>query len=821
MAAGLSSAATMIPRCKEQCGPGWATASPGCSGDEAIWPVYAALVLCAQPSVRVLGPVALVTADGLVPLAGSLPRGLLAVVALESPRPVSVDRLSALLWGDDAPAGVKAALQQIASRLRRSLEAAGMAGALRAVPPGYALEIDAGAIDVRVFRAAVRAGCEARRIGDHDAAATEFSRGLELWRGAAFADLVDLPLATVLAPGLDEERWKTEELRAEALLAAGRPGDVATLLSAVTSEAPLRERLWVLQAQALAASGHPADAIRCVRAGIAVIAAELGVPPGPELASLEETLRRQPVVVPPSGGASIVVSAAHNGLLDAALRRALANAESAAVAAGARLGHDEAVRQWQRALELLDSVDPADDAHRLRLLLGLGEAHNTASLDAEAREVFLEAMSVAHRLGDAPGLAWATLGYCSDRTSFAPPPQQTQMLTEALDGLEPGESLLRGRLLGRLATEQYWVGSVERTYELAQAAMREAEAAGDDAGRLLAHYAMAFGCWTPDRTVQLVEVCETYLDDARRAGDHRHELLAHRWLVPAVVELGDVDRGWREAQTAMEMAEELGLSVQQWVSRVIAASTLLIVGDLERAEELATEGLALGSVSEPEVALDFVSLFMWTLRWLQGRLAEIAPLVEQAAFGPGVDLARRLGLALTHAELGRIVDARRILDDISADDVDAMQKNTSWYISMAAMAEAAALTDHREAATVVFDRLRPHWDRIAITSVTATGPIAHHVGISAWTAGHREVALHMLGEAVEIADRVGAPVFGARSQLALAERLTAIGEVEPAWALARRAHATAVRLGLLGIEERAGRLYPRVLLTSTSPPRRQ
>ena len=44
----------------------------------------------------------------------------------------------------------------------------------------------------------------------------------------------------------------------------------------------------------------------------------------------------------------------------------------------------------------------------------------------------------------------------------------------------------------------------------------------------------------------------------------------------------------------------------------------------------------------------------------------------------------------------------------------------------AAMAEAAAASSHGGAAQIAYDRLLPYRDRIAITSVTATGPVAHH-----------------------------------------------------------------------------------------------
>jgi tetratricopeptide (TPR) repeat protein len=377
-------------------------------------------------------------------------------------------------------------------------------------------------------------------------------------------------------------------------------------------------------------------------------------------------------------------------------------------------------------------------------------------------------------LGDGAGFAWAVLGYCSDRIAIAPPVEQAEMLVEALDGLDPGEHLLRGRLLARLATEMYWTSSPDRTLELAEQALVEATIADDTEGRLWAWYAMAFGHWTPTRADQLLTACETYLNEAEAAGDRTHQLLAHRWLVPIVTELGDIDRGAREAVAAIELADELGLAVQQWMARVIAASQQLVVGDLDRAEALAAEALMIGTGCEPETAFDYASIFTWTVHWLRGTLDEIVTLVEAVALVPGVDGTRRLALAQTYGELGRIDEATAILDQLSDDDLAELPHDTTWFISMASLAEAAAACQHVRAASFAFESLGPFQDRIAITSLTAVGPMAHYVGIAAWAAGHRKEAIGILTEAVTFGERVGTPVFAERSRRALAARLSSL-----------------------------------------------
>ena len=151
-----------------------------------------------------------------------------------------------------------------------------------------------------------------------------------------------------------------------------------------------------------------------------------------------------------------------------------------------------------------------------------------------------------------------------------------------------------------------------------------------------------------------------------------------------------------------------------------------------------------------------------------------------------------MGLALTRAEVGRLDESRAMLDVLTARDIDALPKDASWYIALAAMAETAAATNHTKIAGLVFERLRPYSDRIAITSVNSSGPVAHHIGVAAWAAGHHDAGLSALTDAVELADRCGAPVFGARSRLALAERLATRGDVARATSLAKAAHETAL-----------------------------
>jgi DNA-binding SARP family transcriptional activator len=729
--------------------------------------------------VRVLGPIEIVGPQGVATPTGLLPKAFLAVLALEAPRPVSIDRLSDLLWGDSPPRGTKVALQQLASRTRRALDAAGLVGVLKAVSPGYALVVDAEQVDLREFRSRARAADAHRRAGETEPAATLFNEALATWRGGALADLAELPMHSLLAPGIDNERDRAEEQRAECLLAVGRVAEAATFLAGATARSPLDEHLWALRAKALLADGRPVEAARIVQVAMALVTATLGVPPGPALVEMEQRLRHSAAPSIGTDGRALSAPApidstprrggeAAPPVLHEALRRALDRAERAAHAANERLAFDEAVRQWQRAIDMLDGIDPGDDLTRLRLLLGLGEAHNQVSLESEARASFREALTIARRLGDAAGFASAVLGYCSDHIGFASPVEQTALLNEALTLLPTRANRLRSRVLGRLATEVYWHGAVDRTLELANAALQEAEHADDPTCRLWARYALAFGCWTPDRIPQLLTVCTDYLADALACGDHFHEMMARRWLAPAAAELGDVARAIEESTAAVMLADDLGRAAQQWMNRVIAAPIAMLGGDLERAEALATEALAIGSAVEPATSIDYVGMNIWNIHWLRGGLDSIISLIEEVATHDGVGQARRFGLAFTFTELGRLDEARQLLVGLSGEDLDTVPRDASWFFTIGALAEAAAALGDVGLAAQAFDRLAPYCDRISVNSLTTLGPVAHQAGIAAWCCGRHDEARQLLKRAVEIADRAGAPLFAARSRSVLA-----------------------------------------------------
>ena len=237
---------------------------------------------------RLLGPVAAVGPGGELSLGPPRRYALLAALLLDAGVPVPVARLVDLLWDGDPPATAATMVHGAVAGLRRVLGPEMLATA----PGGYALRVAPERVDALRFEQLLAAG---RRdvATSPDRAATVLAQALDLWRGPALAG-VEAGFARDAAGRLDGLRVDCAELRAEAALAAGRPGDVVAELQELVTAHPLRERCATLLMRALHAAGRSADALAGYRRLRRDLVAELGVEPGPDARRAEAEILAPP-----------------------------------------------------------------------------------------------------------------------------------------------------------------------------------------------------------------------------------------------------------------------------------------------------------------------------------------------------------------------------------------------------------------------------------------------------------------------------------------------------------------------------------------------
>jgi SARP family transcriptional regulator, regulator of embCAB operon len=244
-------------------------------------------------SVQLLGPFAAWMGQRAVTPSAAKQSQILALLALNAGRVVTVATLAEELWGDAPPRSSATTLQTYVLHLRNRLAAAVPGGGTREYlgtrHSGYLL--DAGCqTDVEEFSRLARFGRQAAEAADHRAASDLLGRALALWRGPV---LVDVPLGRVLeleATSLEATRLGVLERRIEADLALRRHADLVGELTVLVARNPMNENFCALLMTALYRAGHAGRALESYRRLRTVLNNELGLEPCPRLQQLQQAV---------------------------------------------------------------------------------------------------------------------------------------------------------------------------------------------------------------------------------------------------------------------------------------------------------------------------------------------------------------------------------------------------------------------------------------------------------------------------------------------------------------------------------------------------
>jgi predicted ATPase/DNA-binding SARP family transcriptional activator len=231
----------------------------------------------------VLGPLEAQGVGGTVRLR-PLERRLVAALAAARPAAVGVDALVDALWSDRSPRSAVHTVRTHIGRARQVLDD----GFVVTVEGGYRLGDDV-AVDADAFVELSRMATATR---DSVRAVGLWASVLALWRGEPFADLADWPAAVAERARLTELVLVAQEEWCAARIAAGVTVETVADVEGLVEREPVRERRWALLMEALDAAGRRGEALRTFDRARRVLATELGVSPGHELAQLREALLR-------------------------------------------------------------------------------------------------------------------------------------------------------------------------------------------------------------------------------------------------------------------------------------------------------------------------------------------------------------------------------------------------------------------------------------------------------------------------------------------------------------------------------------------------
>jgi DNA-binding SARP family transcriptional activator len=626
-------------------------------------------------------------------------RRILARLALDAPRVVSVEELAAAVWEETHPAKARQALQNQISRLR----AVWGESIVRTAPAGYALRIPTDAqLLVGLASTAeevLGTGAAAEAFGHADAA-------LALWQGDPFEEIGHLPGVTAIRGTLDAARRGAEDLRLEAGIALGRVVWATSEAERLAAQDPLDERRQALRVRALLLAGQRGRSLAAATTARLLLRNELGVEPGHWLAAAEaEALGA--VSAAPHGTDSIPDSA----LSSLGPAEAISAAREVAAAANSSGEHQEAVRWITRALE----VAGADARTRLMLRIELGDAQRLAG-DPAHLGTLLDAAREALDAGQEDTIAaacFALLQLGATSTSGNQIPEVRAVIDRALPRITNPE--LRAPVLAAASLARSLVGLAARSRDLFIEAL-DTPVSEETRSRVLRFSYMALG--SPGDLELRRAAAQELTVLAERRGDPVDMFEAAQLRYSVALQDGDGEAA-RSAVDAMgQTIGRVGDTGRRWSLLFCRAAIAHLDGDDQKCEWLAAQAQQLFAPVSPARAAAAHAGQLIALRTTQGRLHTLAPLLTAfASEQPGIPAfhaAAALALAETdpesahrHAELA----------------LDLAQDDATWLAGHATGGRAATVVGDRLLCERYLERLLPWTGRGIWQGTCSFGPV--------------------------------------------------------------------------------------------------
>ncbi|GAA3041291.1 AfsR/SARP family transcriptional regulator [Streptomyces glomeratus] len=262
--------------------------------------------------IHVLGPMT-VFDEQLEPVVlAPKPRRLLALLAVNADRAVSVNSLMQELWGSNPPRTATATIQTYIGHVRRTLaealrvSVAEVAEEILVTEGGsYLLSTARVALDITEYERLAAAGSAAVQRGEFVQGSDLLRQAVALWRGPALVNVEAGELLGARIVHLDESKLCAEEQRVYADLQRGAHHTLVPELTELTARHPLHENFHRHLMLALYRSGRRAESLAVMRRLRSRLVEELGLEPSPFLVQMEQDiLRGEPSLDGPRLGAA-------------------------------------------------------------------------------------------------------------------------------------------------------------------------------------------------------------------------------------------------------------------------------------------------------------------------------------------------------------------------------------------------------------------------------------------------------------------------------------------------------------------------------------
>lgn len=460
--------------------------------------------------------------------------------------------------------------------------------------------------------------------------------------------------------------------------------------------------------------------------------------------------------------------------------KAVEYARRAAERANEVFAYEAAASFYELALQALEGT--ADARARVRIQIALGNTLTKAGENPEAAEALLQqAAKDARALGLSEELAHAACAF--EETSWRPGllgHAAARLLREALPGLGAGDSALKAQVLSHLTRALIFSGEIDEAMATHEEAVAMARRLGDTALLAAALRSVLSARWHPERFEKRVATTMEALRLSQQVGDREQALDAWSWRLFDLMELGEMRLRDAEFAAYARQADEIRQPFYQYIALSSRAMLSLFRGQLEESERHAKAALAFGKRMPSLDAAGIYGVQMFSIRREQGRLAELAPLVEHFVRATPEAATWRPGLALIFAELDRRDEARSEFEQLAADGFQGVTRDALWLMSMVYLADVCAYLGDAARADALYRLLAPYDGRNVVVgpNVACYGAVGRYLGMLAGVMGRWTEAERHFDAAIALNTRQGARPWLAHTRYRFAEMLLARGRSE-------------------------------------------
>jgi tetratricopeptide (TPR) repeat protein len=414
------------------------------------------------------------------------------------------------------------------------------------------------------------------------------------------------------------------------------------------------------------------------------------------------------------------------------------------------------------------------------LAAGARAQHVAGDLQA-SRQSFERAYQLAEQTGDWPSMALAALGlaglWVRERRTVTGAVLIEERLAHVLARLDAHDPLAL-RIRARLAGEDDYVRG---EHAAILAVLDEARAAADPVP-LAEALSIAHHCLLGPDHVQLRRQLAVELTKVSvRTGRRSDLLMGLLWQTVDAYSAGDRHAG-RLRNELLDQLHDRGHLAVGFVVSAIEVMLAIRSGRLGDAEALAASCAAAGAAAG-DVDHDWWSAAqLVTIRWYQGRLVELLPMLRERAYSPALSVVDESAVAALAVAAALHGDRRTAASSLAAlsghtdpgrtdpgrtdpgrtdpghtdpghtgPGLDRLPRSSSWLVTMNGIVEAAYLLEDAAVAERAYALLRPYADlpMVGGLGVACFGSAQQALGVASLTSGQLDRAVDHLRAAVQ------------------------------------------------------------------------